>query len=227
MLSLKKTWLLALLFAFPASNSFAAVAISELIETQGSIISGDKMFDQFTYTSTGDMPPAEEVMVDPITDLSGNYGIRLFGAFLDHPGDGASEVMLNYRVSVLDPDRRISGATLQGNPTAIRAGSGVITASFGSQGQLQIIDEFPDNTQLVDSATFDEQLPELDVEVLLTAESLVEGENGAITVSFIDQTFSQSVVPEPGSLVVWMGMAFLVCVGPICVRRLKTAECHK
>lgn len=206
-------------------RSYAAVAISDLIETEGSVISGDKMFDQFTFSSTGDMPPADEVMVDPFTDLSGNYGIRLFGAFLDYPGGGASDLNVSYRVTALDPDMRISGSTLQGNPTAILSGSAVITSKIGGQGELKIFDETPGSTQLVDSTTFASLLPELDVEVQLTGEAT--GEPSAITVSFIDQTFSQSVVPEPASAAVWLGMAFLVCVVPIFLRRTQCVRVRK
>ena len=60
-------------------QSQAAIAISELIESGGSVVSGDKKFDEFSFSSTGDMPPASEVGVDPITDFYGDYGIRLFG----------------------------------------------------------------------------------------------------------------------------------------------------
>ena len=216
----------ALLLCWVVSTveAHAAVSISELIASQGSVVSGDKRFDQFSFSSTGDMPPADQVLVVSREDFSGNYGIRLFGAFLDHPGDGPSELTVGYRVAVLDPDRRIAGATLAGNPTAIRTGAAVITETFGDHGQLQIYDENPGSSKFIDSMTFDEALPELDVEVLLVAESLVTGENGGITISFVDQNFSQSVIPEPGSIVVWMGMALLIGVGSVSIRYRKAVE---
>jgi len=219
----------ALLFCWVVSavEVHAAVSISELIASQGSVISGDKRFDQFSFSETGDMPPADQVMVVSRQDLSGNYGIRLFGAFLDHPGGGPSELTVGYRVAVLDPDRRIIGATLAGNPAAIRTGAAVITETFGNQGQLQIYDENPGSSKFVDSMTFDEALPEIDVEVLLVAESLVTGENGGVTISFVDQNFSQSVMPEPGSIVVWIGMILVVVLGSVCIDGRKAAKKYR
>ncbi|MDG2383606.1 MAG: hypothetical protein P8N76_18180 [Pirellulaceae bacterium] len=198
-------------------QSQAAIAISELIESGGSVVSGDKKFDEFSFSSTGDMPPASEVGVDPITDFYGDYGIRLFGAFIDHPGGGASQMNVGYRVTTLDPEMQISGSLLQGNPTAIRSGSVVITSTMSGKGELEIFDQIPGSTKAADEITFDSSVSELDVAVQLVGDAT--GDPSAITVSFIDQTFSQSVVPEPASVAVWLGMAFLVCVVPALWRR--------
>ena len=198
-------------------QSQAAISMSELIESGGSVVSGDKQFDEFSFSSTGDMPPATEVGVDPILDFYGNYGIRLFGAFLDHPGGGASLMNVGYRVSTLDPEMVISGSLLQGNPTAILSGSVVITSTMSGEGELAIYDQIPGSTKASDEIMFDSTVSELDVAVQLVGDAT--GDPSAITVSFIDQSFSQSVVPEPASVAVWLGMAFLVCVVPALWRR--------
>ena len=109
----------------------AAVSIGDLIANQGSFISGDKLFDKFAFSSTGDMPDADAVLIEPFIDASDNFGIRLVSAFIDYAGDGPSELRLSYRVTTTDPNMRISGAALQGNPSVIKTGSFVATKRMG------------------------------------------------------------------------------------------------
>ena len=64
------------------------VALSTLVQPDGSIQVGDKIFNNFTYTPTGDMPGADRVNVIPITDVDGNFGLRFQGGFHDVAGGG-------------------------------------------------------------------------------------------------------------------------------------------
>ncbi len=196
-----------------------AVALSDLIMEDASIISGDKLFDHFSYTATGDMPSASNVTISAI-DISGDYGIRVFGSFIDMSGDGASTANLSYRVSVLDPELGVSGASLYANPAVLKSGYFTIEESFPSlplPTQLAVFDAIPGGMKLADTVGLNSVYSSLNVELSLTGEST--SEVGAVDASFVDQTFSQGVVPEPGSMLIWMGSALLFGMVSIAHRR--------
>ncbi len=189
-----------------------SVMLSDLITSGGSVMAGDKLFDQFAYSASGDMPSSSNVQVIPI-EAAGNYGIRLFSGFFDYAGDGASIATLSYRVTALDAGMGINGAQLSGNPAVVgNGGTGFFTIekSFSSlemPTQLVIFDQVPGGTKLADSVGLNSVYPTLTVEVTLTGDST--SSEGAVNASFVDQTFSQGVVPEPQSLLIWMGSALL------------------
>ena len=212
----------------PTASAAVSVTLGDLIADQGSILSGDKLFEHFTYVGTGDMPGAGDIVVQPFTDANNNFGIRLVSSFLDYPGNGPSDAKVTFRVTPTDPDYRISGAALQGNTSIIK--SGIVSATqtiAGIPGQLQIFDQVPGGTDLLDSKTFGSLFAELDVELLLSADAGEEEENDSASASFIDQTFAQSVVPEPASLAVWCGMLLLIGVVPYAYRRVVPAISSK
>ncbi len=62
--------LAVLVYAAPAAY---AVPLATLT-SGGTITCGDKFFNNFTYSATGDMPSAYGVNVGCITDLAGNLG---------------------------------------------------------------------------------------------------------------------------------------------------------
>jgi hypothetical protein len=181
----------------------------------GSITVGDKLFDQFTYLSTGDMPDADNVNVAPIQDSDGNFGLRFQGGFLDvfdgdpnDPSDAGnpSDALIGYRVTVLDPAFLISDVRLAGNPVVIGppgATSGLIGVSETFLPDdlliLAIFDIEPGNSnQLVDSALLTTPLRTLHVQKDIIA--FADAQGSAATLSFVDQTFSQVVVPEPSTI---------------------------
>jgi hypothetical protein len=177
--------------------------------TGDSVTVGDKLFDQFSYVSTGDMPDASGVNVLPFVDDNGNFGLRFQGGFVDlFDGDGGgpgnpSDALLSYRVTVLDPAFLISDVTLAGNPSVIGA-SGLIgvTETFLLDDpfvSLNIFDNQPGGpTQLVDSSLLTNPLKSLHVQKNIIAFADLEG--SAATLSFVDQTFSQVAVPEPSTI---------------------------
>jgi len=177
------------------------VALSTLLlsgQQNPSITVGDKKFDTFTYSATGDMPPPVNVNVVPIQDSDGNFGIRFQAAFIDLPGAGGSDSLITYKVTVTDPEpRRIIDAHLVGNPNLLgTTGSASITETFMSDSPL--IMEIHDNggvPKMEDSVNF--PLPgfrSLNVQ----KDILLFGGDAPATLSFADQTFSQTgtVVPE-------------------------------
>jgi len=211
--------LLACCFATVQSNAGTIplgdpVALSTLLFTQNSnpsIQVGDKKFDTFTFAATGDMPGAINVNVIPIQDSDGNYGIRFQGGFIDLPGGGASDALITYKVAVTDPEpRRIIDAHLTGNPNLLGlTGSASITETFMPDSPLVM--EIHDNggvPKMSDSVDF--PLPGFR-ELHVQKDILLFGGDAPATLSFADQTFSQTgtVVPEASAA----AMVLIGCVG--------------
>ncbi|MFV2068468.1 MAG: PEP-CTERM sorting domain-containing protein [Pirellulales bacterium] len=200
------------------ANAQESVPLSELLDG-GSIGSGDKLFDQFSYSASGDMPDSTGVNVIPIVDDDGNFGIRFQGAFLDlysTDGDRGSDALIGFTVSVTDPERLISDAHLMGNPNLLGAdvGSISVTETFGFDAtgahQLNIFDDEGAGTLLRDWTLFDQPRSAL---IVLKDINAFAAEQGSVTLSFVDQTFSQigtPVVPEASTgLLMLLGLATL------------------
>ncbi len=192
-----------------------AVKLSTLDRTTESLIVGDKKFDQFAYDFTGDMPPPEGVNVIPIRDDLGNLGLRFQGAFMDYVGTvGGSDALITYRVMVLDPEKSISDAHIQGNPSVgDLAGSIIVDETFlplGGQGEysMKIWDEGVGTPQLIDWIYFNEAEP---IKVLnVQKDILAFAAEMSVTISFIDQTFSQT--PEPGTMILLATAGVTICL---------------
>jgi hypothetical protein len=184
------------------------VALSTLIVPAATIVVGDKTFGGFTYTITGDMPPAPLVNVIPITDDAGNFGIRFQGAFIDTTGAaGGSDALITYTVTA-DASHLISDAHLEGNPSRLGAlGSMSVTETFlplGANGQFTMKiydDQNVTPAKLVDNTVFTTPVRTLNVQkdILGLAKVSPTSPNApqTVTLSFVDQTFSQIVIPEP------------------------------
>lgn len=179
------------------------VPLGDLIDNGGEVVVGDKIFDEFGYTATGDMPVAAEINVTDHVDLEGNYGLRFQGGFTDLFGGGASDALITFRVRVADGSLlEITDAHLQGNPDVIghngEQGFISVTETFSeASNTMSIYDIIPGNSKLVDWTYFDQTFTELHVQKNILAYA---GSDGVVaTLSFVDQTFSQ--VPEPGALV--------------------------
>lgn len=192
----------------------------------GTIVAGDKTFTNFTYLPSGDMPAAVNVNVVPIQDDAGNFGIRFQGGFMDSAASqGPSDALITYKVTA-DAFHLISDAHLQGNP-ALMGGLGSIgvTETFLPLGQggeytMTIYDEVvpdPQNqgqnirlTKLVDWVDFAPPVMMLNVQKDIIA--LAQPGNPSVTMSFVDQTFSQIVIPEPTTslLLTFVGLGFAI-----------------
>jgi hypothetical protein len=183
----------------------APVVLSTLLDS-GSVQVGDKLFDQFSYSATGDMPSSSGVNVIEIVDGDGNFGIRFQGGFVDLFGGGPSDALITYRVTATDPLFLISDVRLSGNPAVIgpegeESGLIGVVETFLLDDpfiELVIFDIKPGSTQLVDGAFLTGPLRTLHVQKNILAFANVEG--NAATLSFVDQTFSQVAVPEPSTI---------------------------
>ena len=187
-------------FASLGNVHAAPVPLSDLINGQ-TIQSGDKVFSDFKYSPTGDMPSASTVTVEDFQDDDGDYGIQFVGGFVDHPGGDASDAVIEFNVSVAaGVNMEISGAKLSANP-AVFAGDGLasVTETFLESvidDKLVVYDFGGGDDLLLAQTTFDQTFKTLPVQkdVILHA----TGDTGAVTVSLIRQSFAQ--VPEPSSV---------------------------
>jgi len=178
--------------------------LSDLIANNGTITNGDKVFSNFAYLATGDMPLAAGVNVVPIT-VAGNLGIQFQGGFTDLSGGGSSDALITYVVTVTDGIHLISDAHIDGNP-AVVGGTGAlsITESFtpDAPNTMSIFDIEPGATQVSDSTIFAVGHTSLHVQ----KDILGVAGTGLATLSFVNQTYSQTSVPEPGSMALLMGL---------------------
>jgi len=187
--------------------------LNDLIARGGSIVQGDKLFGNFSYTATGDMPTAQLVNVTGVT-VDGNFGIEFQGAFQDVAGGGASDALIHYTVTVLDPTMVITDAHLISNVVGFGApftGFGTVSETFLPKTSAFLTNFNIDNTVFKLSDSYVWGLPgytslNVQKDIALTATS------GIIGLSFVDQTFSQTqVVPVPAAI--WGGVSLLGLMG--------------
>jgi hypothetical protein len=204
---------------FAAQPARAAVALTELLEDGASLAVGDNLvFDEFTFSSTGNMPSPAGLIVDAYEDAFGNLGIRIVGGMSDAVGGGASTIDLGYRVTAEGELSILSAAVAAGNPAVLGSGSFTITESFSEiPTTLTVFDIEPGDTKLLDSATLPSSLSSLNVQLSVVADA----SNGGATASFIDQTFDVGEIPEPASLVIWLGTLMLLGIVPLMHRHGK------
>jgi len=189
-----------------------AVPLSTLI-SGGTKTCGDKLFSDFSYSRTGDMPLSSGVNVDCIT-VAGNLGLEFQGGFGDAPGGGTSDALIKYTVTVTDPRFVITDAHIQGNAKVLH-GTGIMsvvdTFTPDAPDIMSIFDIVPGSTTNVDSTIFATGHTTLHVQKDIFG--FATGETSFATLSFIDQTYSQTTtVPEP-STVVLLGIGLLGMVG--------------
>ena len=201
------------------------VPLSELVD-DGSMIVGDKSFTNFTYSFTGDMPASSGVNVIPIQDDLGNYGIRFQGAFVDIPSSqGGSDALITYDVEVTDPLRLISDAHLVGNPALLGDfGSISVVETFlplGNNGEytMRIYDDESVPTPLLaDQVDFLPPIRKLSVQKDILA--IAAQNSQTATLSFVDQTYSQILIPEPASIL--LALASFGLIGTAARRRIRS-----
>jgi hypothetical protein len=188
---------------------------------------GDKIFTDFGYAFTGDMPSAGAINVIPQIQQLGDpfnqtaWGIRFQGAFQDLPGGGASDALITYTVIVDSETLAISDAHIAANFLIPTTGNATITETWLPDNASAVIKVYNLNNQavqLVDGVSF---LPttykviHAQKDILLDAGALtfptdeitpsiaVDGP-GLVQMSFVDQLYTQTPgggeTPEPASL---------------------------
>lgn len=174
----------------------ATMPLSSLL-SGATIQSGDKLFSDFTYAETEDMPTADAINVISIQDGDGNFGIRFQGGFVDLPGGSTSDALITFQVSVTDAERTIIGATMAANTLPVSAGLSSVSETFLPDVVVPGDQLFvSSDTSLFDTVAFTMPMSTMMVQknILLAATA-----DTSATLSFIDQTFSQ--IPEPRALI--------------------------
>jgi hypothetical protein len=191
---------LGALLALGSTNVARAQSVTlDTLLAGGSLQVGDKVFDQFAYSSVGDMPGASGVNVLALPGV--NPGLEFQGAFLDQPGGTASDALISYVVTSLGTP--IIDCEIDGNP-AVVGGDGVatVTETFAPDepGAISVFDNVTGgvhSTQTSDHIYLDHPTQSLHVRKDILMSSPQGG--GTATLSYVDQKYSQAV-PEPSSL---------------------------
>ncbi|MEO2045002.1 MAG: PEP-CTERM sorting domain-containing protein [Pirellulales bacterium] len=192
-----------------APNSSDSVKLSDLLDgTYDGITVEDKVFDEFVYSIIGDMPEAEEVLVLGFEDLEGNFGLTFHGVFVDQAGDGASDALLRFSVSVSEQAQLAGWSITDAHLFLGGVGVGqnsIFTVDESFEGHNNSMTVFSGNsngqTEQIASAWtyFDSTVNKLRV----TKDILAFTSDGTILparATAIDQSFSQVQVPEPTTL---------------------------
>ncbi|MEZ6117519.1 MAG: hypothetical protein R3C28_13235 [Pirellulaceae bacterium] len=198
----------------PASVLAEPILLSELIQSNGHVVSGNSRFDQFAVLQTGEMPFPDAINVMPIQDANGNFGIRFQGGFVDGAAPGPSELTISYRATVLDESQGLfTGLQLAGNAVAV--GQATVEVHVDLMGAnlsepLTIYDDAEAGTMLLNSAMIHPSVSGANIDLFVSAESKTPLAAG--TLSFIDMTFQQTHMPEPNHLrpLVILGALFLL-----------------
>jgi hypothetical protein len=190
-----------------------AETLANLISTHGSIISGDKTFSNFTAPVTpivcaGFCQPTDLslVIVSP-TQVGGLYGIEFSGGFLVGPSS-IMDLKFSYQATaaaghdITDVHMGFNGSLIppygDGGRFTVATTETVRDLLGNSLGQIVVADH-PLPGSLDASVSF-AGVPSVIVSKDIT---LATNEFTIGTLSFIDQTFSQSGVPEPASILLF------------------------
>jgi hypothetical protein len=211
-----RTCALGMLLALTAGHTVSATTLFDLISLNQSITVGTLQFSNFSYLNTGDMPASAGVnvaaYVDPVT---GDGGLKFQGAFLDFPGGGGSDALIDFTVTELDANKLVTGAALGGNPNIVpltpgASGTASITETFlPTDPSLTLsiyastINGVPGPSKLTDSGTFAVGHPTIFVQKdVLTFNGDLSGSSIPM-ISFITQTFHETStnIPEPATIV--------------------------
>jgi len=195
-----------------------SVVLSDLLNGEfPGVVVGDKVFNQFFYSTlpNDDMPDPQDVNVFGFQDNDGNLGISFHGVFWDLPGGGPSDALIRYTVGVsrdgLADGYRISDAHLflegvgVGDPNQNQMAYVAVDESF--QGINETLNGYastlggPKVQKLSDWVFFDELYTTLRVTKDILAYS--GSDDTPAVVSVIDQSFSQTMIPEPSTIIVF------------------------
>lgn len=211
--------LLTLAVATTASAQQPSVKLSDLVGGQ-TLQVGDKLFTNWDVMVAGYPISADNINVIPITDIHGNFGFRLQSGFFA-PSGTFSDVLLTYRVTVLDPNMLISDIHLAFNGAAVGAGALAVVVEQGTAPGGFVRQAMVHTPNQLSDVVFFEDAPQSFINV--SKDIFLFGgidSQGFATISYIDQTFSQTerggpgggdAVPEPSTLALFgLGAGTLV-----------------
>jgi len=203
-----------------AVNSVGSISMADLQnDPTAGIIVGDKIFTGFSYSRIGDMPTPNDVLVLGFKDPDGNWGVSFHGTFVDLPGGSFSDALIRFQVEV-DAEAVQQGWQISDAHLFI-GGVGVGDESFFTVdetflGKNETLNAYMStigpgtNSQLSDSTIFTTPVTKLNVTKDIFASAAAGGFLPA-RATVIDQSFSQTLVPEPATLAL-AGMSGLAMV---------------
>jgi hypothetical protein len=198
-----------------------AIPLGTLIDTNGTIVEGDKLFSNFTLSNVTISDPLDLAPDDPrdieiqgFTNLIGEHGLRLVGPFQANskaPFGSVADLrfFLEYDVSVTSPLFLIHDLRHAFSFRSVALGSVNLITQAGFPPNvnafIQSVEGFGNNGVVNEDETF---LKDVAVQHMLhviefRAETTQPSPGlfvpGAINVSDIDLTFSQVPIPEPST----------------------------
>jgi len=203
-----------------AVNSVGSVSLAALqSDPTGGIIVGDKIFTGFSYSRIGDMPLPADINVLGFKDPDGNWGVSFHGTFVDLPGGGFSDALIRFQVEI--DEEAIEDGWVISDAHLFIGGVGAGDESFFTVdetflGKNETLNAFYStlgpgvNSQLSDSTIFTMPVTKLNVTKDIFA-SAAEGGFLPARATVIDQSFSQTLIPEPATLAL-AGMSGLAMV---------------
>lgn len=186
----------------------ASFNLGQLITSNGSFTVGDKQFSNFacTIVDNGFSLPDScgDILVNTLDN--GPFGITFQSFFFAGP-NSAIDTLLDFTVTALDPAKLIESVQLAFN--------GAFTGPLGFTNVTETVRDAANNEIIgqlfVSNPPTDLQDPGLEAgDFNLTRAvrqinvrkdiMLVAGNNSTASISFIDQRFEQTEVPEPGTV---------------------------
>ena len=179
---------------------------SYLSPTGNSILIGDKLFDDFFYVasdssgSTTNLLPAGSITLSALSNSVG-FGLS-FGAPFHTTNNLLKDFIIKYSVTVTNAPFLISDIHLSYNGTVVGGGYNSVTeqaftGGFGV-GSIGLINVFNPPPTLETNMVFGTAQPKIYIEKDIQLGGAGPGDSSSI--SIINQTFSQVLIPEPSSL---------------------------
>ena len=199
-----------------------AIPLGTLIDTNGQIVQGDKLFTHFALSNVTISDPLDltpdnprDIDIQGFTNLMGENGLRLVGPFQANskaPFGSVADLsfFLEFDVSVTDPQFLIHDARHAFSFTSIASGSVNLITQAGfppnlNANNIQSVEGFGGNGVVNEDQVFfknvssQHMLNVLDFRAETTQPSPGVIVAGAINVGNIDLTFSQVPIPEPST----------------------------